>query len=590
MANNREEKVQEYVFVNSVDSQGLGTTARAIVRSHVTRDYHRRSKDSAIAVHLGITSLEEAVAKPEKQMNRFRLGPQGLQETTKRPKPKKHRYAHTNFLSSSSQDLDTEVERKTTSNLSVQAETKIPKRNVPVKKKQAVLNHFDNKQLLKATRYSGKREPRLYEPDTLFGIIGSTRDPFDVMPWSMSTRTWALIYDFFTARESVSALMLNIRKEWYALAVHDQAMFLGALSHYAGSYSLHRTQGDPTESLAYRTRAIQIINDRLKHPDSYFSNGTIGAVASLASYEATNGSRKSAQVHLNGLLYMINARGGLLHAAFPTALQSLVLWADLTSANALGCGPRIMPFGTFPGDILSLDSRSPTQAIRLEVLAKPSDILFLKDDIVAALSELRLLTTILYLQYVPSVKGIGETSYSDRIYLVQRRLTYLSNNCQSGTADIHTTVCIAGLIYLVSVLRDVGFHPQIIATLVSKLKACMEQSWRNLSRLVIDIEVAKMTLWTLVIGGAAAMGKCERVWFVVHLAALCDQLDLYCWSEVEIILAGIVWKSDWERPNGKLWEEVQATRLHKARLKQKSQGTAVETIEPACLPLKRGSL
>ena len=249
-----------------------------------------------------------------------------------------------------------------------------------------------------------------------------------------------------------------------------------------------------------------------------------------------------------------------------------------------------MPFGALPGDILSLGSSSPAQALRLEVLAKPPNILFLKDEIVTILSELRLLTEILYLQYVPSVNGTGETSYSDRIYLVQRRLTYLSNHCQSGTVEIHTTICTAGLIYLVSVLRDVGFHPQIIATLVSKLKACMEQFWRNLPRLDIDVEVAKMTLWTLVIGGAASMGKCERAWYVVHLAAFCEQLDLYCWSEVEVILAGIVWKSDWERPNGKLWEEVQATRRPEGRLKQKSQGTAVEAIEPARLPLKRGSL
>ena len=54
------------------------------------------------------------------------------------------------------------------------------------------------------------------------------------------------------------------------------------------------------------------------------------------------------------------------------------------------------------------------------------------------------------------------------------------------------------------------------------------------------IEVAKTTLWTLVIGGSATIGKSERAWYVVHLAGLCEQLDLYCWSGVENILVGIV--------------------------------------------------
>ena len=76
------------------------------------------------------------------------------------------------------------------------------------------------------------------------------------------------------------------------------------------------------------------------------------------------------------------------------------------------------------------------------------------------------------------------------------------------------------------------------------------------------------------IGGSAAIGKAERMCYVAYLAVSCEQLNLYCWWEVENILVGMVWKMDWERPNGKLWEEVQSTRLHKARLQHKSLDTA----------------
>ncbi|MCJ1393950.1 hypothetical protein MMC18_006827 [Xylographa bjoerkii] len=65
-------------------------------------------------------------------------------------------------------------------------------------------------------------------------------------------------------------------------------------------------------------------------------------------------------------------------------------------------------------------------------------------------------------------------------------------------------------------------------------------------------------------------------------------------AEAPVILKdcieGMTTQSDWERPSGKVWEEVQDTRLHKARLKQKSQAAAVETVEPGCPVAERDSL
>ena len=98
MAKDTKGHVEEYVFVNLVDSYGLGKTARATIQSQVTRDHYRCSKDPINPVHLTETSLEEAVVKPEKQMNRFRLGPEGLRETAKRPKSKGHRHTSTDAL------------------------------------------------------------------------------------------------------------------------------------------------------------------------------------------------------------------------------------------------------------------------------------------------------------------------------------------------------------------------------------------------------------------------------------------------------------------------------------------------------------
>ena len=209
MATDPEGKGQEYGFVNLVDSQGLGETAHSIVRSQVTRDYHRRSNDLVNPVHVRNTSLEETIALPKNRMNRFILGPEGLCETTKRPKPKKDRHAQAEALGLTSQDLDTEVEGIPTSNVFQQAETKLPKRTVPVKKKQSTVRHFDNNQLSKVTLSAENGRPHRDAPDALYAMIGSTMDPFDAMPWSMSTWTWAFIFEFCMILFRLSILSIH---------------------------------------------------------------------------------------------------------------------------------------------------------------------------------------------------------------------------------------------------------------------------------------------------------------------------------------------------------------------------------------------
>lgn len=82
--------------------------------------------------------------------------------------------------------------------------------------------------------------------------------------------------------------MMNPRKEWFSLAIQDHALFHVALSHAAGNLGLLMQKGDSVESLFHRMEAIRIINERLNDLSCGISDGTIGAVASMASYEVSN--------------------------------------------------------------------------------------------------------------------------------------------------------------------------------------------------------------------------------------------------------------------------------------------------------------
>lgn len=143
--------------------------------------------------------------------------------------------------------------------------------------------------------------------------------------------------------------MVSVRKSWLQTSLQDPAFFAAVASHYAGRYSLGTGQGDPTDSLLLRMEAIRIVNEKLNQPDEFVSDGTIGAVASLVTYEVSllstssqvgvgaglthdfalksnNGTLNAIRTHLAGLRRMIDIRGGFENAGFPPSLQRLIGW------------------------------------------------------------------------------------------------------------------------------------------------------------------------------------------------------------------------------------------------------------------------
>lgn len=79
--------------------------------------------------------------------------------------------------------------------------------------------------------------------------------------------------------------MGQLRKEWLALATQDSALFHIALSHYAGNYGLQHKESDPAEALRFRMESMRLVNQRLENGEASLSDGTLGTVASLSSYE-----------------------------------------------------------------------------------------------------------------------------------------------------------------------------------------------------------------------------------------------------------------------------------------------------------------
>jgi hypothetical protein len=80
-------------------------------------------------------------------------------------------------------------------------------------------------------------------------------------------------------------MMMPMRHAFFALSVHDSALFYTFLSHYAASYHSHFRTGFKLENIFYRSKAIELVNERLKTQD--LDEGTVAAVANMAIYDVS---------------------------------------------------------------------------------------------------------------------------------------------------------------------------------------------------------------------------------------------------------------------------------------------------------------
>lgn len=391
-------------------------------------------------------------------------------------------------------------------------------------------------------------------------------DPFDTVP-GLNTRRAHLLISHLNVMSV--GLMRTCRSRWHFLATQDSAMLRVALSHAAGNLSMLQEQGDPTESLIWRTDAIRILNERLANATtSGLCPYTIGAVASMASYEATNGALAPVLAHMNGLDEMIRMIGGLQNISSPD-LQRLILWSDLNCANALGSTPRFSARHILPlecevvspqdlavgegsparGSVDFLESSLEGEALNESPLA---DLSILCPALATALLDLRYLTyTLKNIDDLKIPKCVDNLWYSDAVYSVQRRLMSLSASLPISpicrTVIIDRACNLAALIYVEIGFRNVNPHARIISNLVTTLHSALAPHISPAipaATLYINSTLTpsmNIMFWVLMIGAAAAVDEAERVWFGAQLVQAKRMLDIGSWVEARQVLASIAW-------------------------------------------------
>lgn len=125
---------------------------------------------------------------------------------------------------------------------------------------------------------------------------------------------------------------------------------------------------------------------------------------------------------------------------------------------------------------------------------------------------------------------------------------------ESRAPSLYECCRLTALIFSVAVIFPTTNQFSVLQRLVRELKAELEGMDMN----IIPPDALNVLLWTLVLGGVAALGKPERLWFTLQLKIVGEaRLKLDSWKSVEQILETFLWLRSACSPGGRqLWHEV----------------------------------
>ncbi|KAI1199214.1 tachykinin family protein [Nemania serpens] len=148
--------------------------------------------------------------------------------------------------------------------------------------------------------------------------LGSGRlDPFDRFPVRLTSKHHRLLHHWLS---TFAGMMFNMhtstfnpmRDVWFPLDLSNAASFNAIMAHSAAH--LARMQGFPVprEAVQFKFEAVGIVQLWARDPALALSDDIIAGILRLLSFERYWGSEDEWRIHHNGLLQIIEARGGIV--------------------------------------------------------------------------------------------------------------------------------------------------------------------------------------------------------------------------------------------------------------------------------------
>ncbi|OTA01465.1 hypothetical protein A9Z42_0017600 [Trichoderma parareesei] len=411
-------------------------------------------------------------------------------------------------------------------------------------------------------------DPSIYDPDGFFastpvGLLGGSLDPFDSFALKLKPESLKLIYYCTPDERSITELLADIGTELidkqsyskdfldlnvgggYCLfdAREHRALFHSILYLVALDFNLRRGFTDDIGCLYHSSEAFRLINAQIRN--DIIEDATIAAVALVAAKENLGGMFGLSNMHMQGLKYMVDRRGGI--AKVQGIHRGVVTWADFCNSTVWNCPPQfpyLTPSKALEDPLFPPNPLEPVESLSLHRLFT------VEQDLSAVVQSLCKISA--------AKDANAHKKEANRVYDVEYRLHLLhsrvSNN-EPASKDM-LSLCVALNVYLYLAIRELPAKAQLIRRLIDRLQTRLQAD--STERFISsDEQKQNWKLWTLFIGYGAALENGRQEWFTQALRAAYIEAEYRDMEQIRGILKELLWQDSWcEHYFNKLREEL----------------------------------
>ncbi|KAJ5808520.1 hypothetical protein N7474_009789 [Penicillium riverlandense] len=332
---------------------------------------------------------------------------------------------------------------------------------------------------------------------------------------------------------------------WTQFIFMDEAYFHCAMAMAITALnSLVVQSEDPADAMRHLALSLRMVNQRLVSPHDALSDTTIAVVIMLSHYERHQGHMRQGQVHFDGLLRMVELRGGITYLAKTKPSIALKLYiTDLDYALQLGISTHYSVDDISYGMTTLLDRQDDLEQHR--ALSPPSLLpASLFHDLGTNLQGL--LTDMISFSRIvnDAVSGLRPTfsgyTMHCTLLVLGYRLVGISPLAGPRPDDhLVDTIHLGLAAFMVTFLRRLDRK-------IAKMPLLSSVARTALDKLYLDEKGAQenqeVLLWFLFLGAASVFrGVDHSSWLVLKARQTLNALDLSSWGDIQEVLVKFPW-------------------------------------------------
>ena len=184
----------------------------------------------------------------------------------------------------------------------------------------------------------------------MYRVASDKLDAFNCLPFSFKPGDEKLL-DRFQVYQRWPWCPVSGHSLWSKFTITDELIFHTSLYTWAVHFARRFVHEDTDEwllkhrLLEHKIAALHLINERLAEEAEATSDATLAAVGALTVLEVLYGSRAESEKHMDGLVAIVNLRGGIntLHTGPQLLIQRLATWSDMIAVRRYGTAYRLPP-------------------------------------------------------------------------------------------------------------------------------------------------------------------------------------------------------------------------------------------------------